>query len=213
MRMSQKEELSRLLKKMEASSSYVRAEAIRKIGRLEIPIADISMELHSKLVSALSDPTSEVRAEVVMTLAFLEGDIINPLLEPLLSDPIDIVRSNTISALSYSKAPLSDNLSKKLRECMNEKNIQIRDRCARALGRLKVQGAEEILLHALIYDSSAVVRAGAVVGLGLLDFLDSELLDQLDGHLNKETSEMVKQTILEVISIHSKKKDDPVVGY
>ncbi|MHA2106499.1 MAG: HEAT repeat domain-containing protein [Candidatus Hodarchaeales archaeon] len=213
MRMSQKEELSRLLEKLEASSSYIRAEAIRQIGRMEIPIMDIPMELHSKLVTALSDPAAEVRAEVVMTLAFLEGEIINPLLEPLLSDPVEIVRSNTISALSYSKAPLSEISSKKLLECMNEKNVQIRDRCARALGRLKVQGAEKILLHTLEYDTSAVVRIGAVVGLGLLDFLDSEVLERLDGHLNRESSELVKQTIVEVISIHSKKKDEPLAGF
>ncbi|MHA2387497.1 MAG: HEAT repeat domain-containing protein [Candidatus Hodarchaeales archaeon] len=211
--MSQKEELSRLLEKLEASSSYMRAEAIRQIGRMEIPIMDIPMELHSKLVTALSDPAAVVRAEVVMTLAFLEGEIINPLLEPLLSDPVEIVRSNTISALSYSKAPLSEISSKKLLECMNEKNVQIRDRCARALGRLKVQGAEKILLHTLEYDTSAVVRIGAVVGLGLLDFLDSEVLERLDGHLNRESSELVKQTIVEVISIHSKKKDEPLGGF
>jgi len=208
--MTYKEELSKLLEKMEASSPYVRAEAIRKIGRMEIPLADIPMELHSSLVTALSDPAAQVRAEVVMTLAFLEGEIINPLLEPLLSDPVDIVRSNTISALSYTKAPLSDILAKKLRECMNEKNVQIRDRCARALGRLKVQGADKILMHTLENDSSAVVRSGAVVGLGLLDFLESDLLERLDDHLKNESSELVKQTIIEVISLHSKKKDDPL---
>ena len=207
--MSQKEEILRLSEEIEASSSFIRAEAIRRIGKMNIPVTDIPLDLHSRLVKALSDPAPEVRAEVVMTLAFLEGDIINPLLEPLLSDSVDIVRSNTISALSYSEAPLTDILSEKLIQCINEESIQIRDRCARALGRLKVHGAEKILLETLVNDSSHVVRTGAAVGLGLLDFIESKAIDILHGHLGQETSELVKQTIVEVISIHSTKKDDP----
>jgi HEAT repeat protein len=175
---------------------------------MDIPITEIPMELHSKLVKALSDPAPEVRAEVVMTLAFLEGSIINPLLEPLLSDSVDIVRSNTISALSYSKAPLTDILAEKLLCCMNEESIQIRDRCARALGRLKVKGAEKILLNTLENDLSPVVRTGAAVGLSQLDFLDSEVLSNLNRYLENEESELVRQTIKEVISIHSAKQSD-----
>ena len=203
--MSQKEELLSLSEELEASSSFIRAEAIRKIGKMESPISDIPLELHSRLVKALSDPAPEVRAEVVMTLAFLEGAIINPLLEPLLADSVDIVRSNTISALSYSEAPLTASVSEMLVRCMDEESIQIRDRCARALGRLKVNGAKKILLETLANDSSHVVRIGAAVGLGLLDFIDSEAIEALHEHLNHETSVLVKQTVAEVISIHSNK--------
>ncbi|PWI47266.1 hypothetical protein CEE45_12785 [Candidatus Heimdallarchaeota archaeon B3_Heim] len=209
--MSKKKELAKLLDELEATSSFIRAEAVRKIGRMEIPLTDIPMDLHSRLVKALSDPAPEVRAEVVMTLVFLEGEIIVPLLEPLLSDSVDMVRSNTISALSFSEAPLSEILSEKLIECMNEKSIQIRDRCARALGRLKVQGAEKILLETLQKDTSFVVRTGAVVGLGMLDFINSEVIDQLNIHLDHETSDLVRQTIVEVVSIHSTKENDPLV--
>ena len=209
--MSQKKELAKLLEELEATSSFIRAEAVRKIGRMEIPLTDIPMDLHSRLVNALSDPAPEVRAEVVMTLVFLEGEIIVPLLEPLLSDSVEVVRSNTISALSFSKAPLNEILSDKLIACMSEKSIQIRDRCARALGRLKVQGAEKILLETLQKDSSFVVRTGAVVGLGMLDFIDSKAIDQLNIHLDHETSDLVRQTIVEVVSIHSTKENDLLV--
>ncbi len=211
--MEHNDDLTKLLEDLEASSSYIRAETIRKIGKMKIPITDIPMELHSRLVKALSDPAPEVRAEVVMTLAFLEGDIINPLLEPLLSDPIDIVRSNTISALSYTQAPLTELISEKLLNCMNEKSIQIRDRCARALGRLRVRGAEKILLDTLENDSSPVVRTGAAVGLGQLEFLDSEILDKLNSRLDNEDSELVKQTIKEVISIHSTRNPKPLADF
>ncbi len=210
--MSEKIDLTELIKRIEASSSYIRAETIRNLGKMDIHVTEIPMELHSKLVKALSDPAPEVRAEVVMTLAFLEGSIVNPLLEPLLSDSVDIVRSNTISALSYSKAPLTDILAEKLLHCMNEENVQIRDRCARALGRLKVKGAEKILLNTLENDSSPVVRTGAAVGLGQLDFLDSEVLNNLNKYLESETSELVRQTVKEVISIHSAKRNESLTG-
>ncbi len=198
--MTLKEQLSFLIQDMEAFSSYKRAEAIKKIGKLDIPITELPIDLHSKLEKALSDPAPEVRSEAVMTIAFLEGEIAVPLLEPLLIDSYVNVRSNVISALSYTKINPSEKLAKTLIECMKDTNVHIRDRCARALGRLKIDAAENVLLLAVLEDLSPIVRAGAVVGLGMLENVSSELILQLRSHLNTEESDLVKHAIEESIA-------------
>jgi len=198
--MTLKEQLSFLIQDMEAFSSYKRAEAINKIGKMNISIAELPIDLHSKLENALSDPTPEVRSEAVMTIAFLEGGIAVPLLEPLLEDSDVNVRSNVISALSYTKINPSEKLAEALIDCMKDTNINIRDRCARALGRLKIHAAENILLQAVLEDISPIVRAGAVVGLGMLENVSEELISQLGSHLNTEESDLVKHAIEESIA-------------
>ena len=180
--MTLKDQLSFLIQDMEAISSYKRAEAINKIGKMDISITELPIDLHSKLEKALSDPAPEVRSEAVMTIAFLEGEIAVPILEPLLEDSDVNVRSNVISALSYTRIKPSDKLAETLIECMKDTNVHIRDRCARALGRLKINAAENILMQAVLEDISPIVRAGAVVGLGMLENVSSELISQLRSH-------------------------------
>lgn len=198
--MTPKDQLSFLIEDMEAISSYKRAEAINRIGKMDITITELPIDLHSKLEKALSDPAPEVRSEAVMTIAFLEGEIAVPLLEPLLEDSEVNVRSNAISALSYTRIKPSDKLAETLIECMKDNNVHIRDRCARALGRLKIHAAENILMQAVLEDISPIVRAGAVVGLGMLENVSSGLIPQLRSHLNDEESDLVKHAIEESIS-------------
>jgi vesicle coat complex subunit len=198
--MTLKDQLTLLMHDMEDFSPYKRVEAIKKIGKLDIPISDLPLDLHSMLEKALFDPAPEVRSEAVMTIAFLEGEITAPLLEPLLSDSDANVRSNVISALSYTKIAASDKLAKSLIECMKDTNVHIRDRCARALGRLKINAAETVLIKTVFEDISPIVRTGAVVGLGMLENASLELISQLRSHLITEESDLVKHEIEETIA-------------
>lgn len=202
------DELSLLIEDMEDFSSYKRAEAIKKIGKIDIPISELPIDLHSKLEKALSDPAPEVRSEAVMAIAFLEGEIAVPLLEPLLIDPDVNVRSNVISALSYTETKPSEELAKTLIDCMKDTNIHIRDRCARALGRLRINTAKKVLLQAVLTDISPIVRTGAVVGLGMLESVPSDYVSQLQSRLNIEDSDLVKSAIEEsILRLTTESKD------
>ena len=200
--MFQEKQLTSLMQDLEALSSYKRAEAVKQIGKLRIALVDLPLTLHSKLEKALADPSPEVRAEAAMTIAFLEGKIAVPLLVPLLKDPVDNVRSNVISALSYTNTPMDEKLSDMLINCLQDSNVQIRDRCARALGRLQIKNAEDILVKCLEHDSSPVVRTGAAVGLGKLEKLSPNLLEALHSISQTETSPLVKHVIEETITYH-----------
>jgi HEAT repeat protein len=157
---------------------------------------------------ALEDPAPEVRAEAAIAIAFLEGEIAVPLLVPLLKDPVDTVRSSVISALSYTNVQLNEKLAVKLMKNMEDKNPQIRDRCARALGRLKIKNAEKILLQCLGHDLSPLVRTGAAVGLGLFDNIKPDSLNTLRSLLKLETSSIVKNAIEETIACHFLPQND-----
>jgi HEAT repeat protein len=191
------------LQEIKSVSSYRRAEAVKRLGQMEeLQITDLPLNVHSKLERALVDPEEEVRREAVMTLAFLEGEIAIPLLEPLLNDPMLSVRSNAISAFSYiGKKPSSEVLEKML-SLLNDPSDEIRDRCVRALGRLKVEETIKDILRLARTDASPVVRAGAVAALGMMKNSNPETLSKMiEELLISETSSFVISAINETLAI------------
>lgn len=196
--------INQVLKDLDSTNSYTRADAIKKLGQLNLNIQDIPLVLHSKLEKALSDPEPPVRKETVMTLAFLEGDVALPLLEPLLEDPAQTVRSFTIAALSYIGKTPSKKSTNKLIRCLTDPNPEIRDRSARALGRLQIIEAKPKLLDIAESDVSPIVRTGAIVGLGLFKQKDPDLLSSFQHLLKVEKSSIVIEAINEVMYSNSK---------
>jgi HEAT repeat protein len=186
---------------MDSMSHSKRAETIKQLGQIDLQIEDLPLILHSKLVKALSDPSAEVRKETVMTLAFLEGEFAIPILEPLLDDPVQFVQSNTIAALSFVGVTPAPDISEKMINFLNSPEPEIRDRCARALGRLKVSQAKEHLLKLAKTDSVPAVRVGAVVGLGMLENGDPQLKLEIRKLLRSETSTPVISTIHETLAL------------
>ncbi len=194
-------QLEQIIREMDSMSHSKRAETIKRLGQMDLQIEDLPIMLHSKLVKALSDPSSEVRKETVMTLAFLEGEIAIPILEPLLDDPIQSVQSNTIAALSFIGVTPTPDISEKMMNFLKVPEFEIRDRCARALGRLKVSKAKEHLLKLARTDSVPAVRAGAVVGLGMLESGNPQLKMEISQLLKSETSTPVISTIHETLTL------------
>ncbi|MFX0181876.1 MAG: HEAT repeat domain-containing protein [Candidatus Hodarchaeota archaeon] len=192
--------LKQIMEDMNSKNSLKRAKAIKLLGQMELSIHDISLNLHSKLEDALFDSESKVRREAVMTLAFIEGTVAIPLLEPLLNDPVLSVRSKAIAAISFAGGTPSDSLVCKLIEFLNDPTPEIRDRSARALGRLHAFQAKKKLIELAKSDKSPVVRTGAVVGLGLLNDEDSSLKSTLCHLLKSETSNSVISAINEVLA-------------
>lgn len=192
--------LKQIMENINSKSSFKRAKAIKMLGQMDLSIHDISLNLHSKLEDALFDPESKVRREAVMTLAFIEGDVATPLLEPLLNDPVHSVRSKVIAAISFAGGTPSGSLVDKLIEFLNDPTPEIRDRSARALGRLHVFQAKTKLLELAQSDKSPVVRTGAVVGLGLLNDEDQSLQSILCQLLQSETSSSVISAINETLA-------------
>ena len=194
-------QLEQIIREMDSTSHSKRAEAIKRLGQMDLQIEDLPISLHSKLENALFDTAVEVRKETVMTLAFLEGEIAITLLKTLLDDPVQSVRSNAIAALSYVGVTPTPDISEKIMNFLNSPEPEIRDRCARALGRLKVSQAKEHLLELARTDSVPGVRAGAVVGLGMLGNGDPQLKLEISQLLKSETSTPVISTIHETLTL------------
>jgi HEAT repeat protein len=186
---------------MESSSSYRRAEAVKQLGRMEeLRLSDLPLIVHTKLENALFDPEEEVRREAVMALAFLEGEIALPLLEPLINDQAQSVRSNVISAFSYIQKRPSSGVINLLISYLKDPSEEVRDRCARSLGRMNIEEAINEILRLAKHDPSPVVRAGAVAALGMMKSDDVDNLSSLFQRLfDSETSKMVKETISETL--------------
>ncbi len=195
--------IDQALEDIDSENSYKRADAIKRIGQLNLSIQDIPMSLHSKLEKALNDPEPPVRKEAAMTLAFLEGDIALPLLEPLLEDPIQTVRSFTIAALSYIGKKPSIKSVNRLIDYLSDPNPEIRDRTARALGRLQIVQAKQNLLGIAESDVSPIVRAGAIVGLSLFKQKDPDLKSKFQHLLRVEKSSIVIEAINEAMFSNS----------
>ncbi len=200
---SENDRFEHFLQEIKSLSSYRRAEAVKRLGQMEeLKITDIPLNVHSKLERALVDPEEEVRREAVMSLAFLEGEIAIPLLEPLLNDPMLSVRSNAISAFSYIGKKPSSEVLKKMLSLLEDPSDEIRDRCVRALGRLKVEEATNEILRLAKSDSSPVVRAGAVAALGMMKNGDPVTLSKMIQELLiSETSSLVISAINETLAI------------
>ncbi len=195
-----KKQLEQIIQKMDSKNPCDRAEAIKRLGQMNLLIKDLPVTIHSKLEEALFDPVAEVRCETVMALAFLEGKIAIPIIEPLLDDPELSVRSNTIAALSFIGIT-SQIITKKMMNFLNAPEPEFRDRCARACGRLKIIQSKEMLLELARTDSSPAVRTGAVVGLGLLEDGDPRLKMELRQMLSSETSSPVISAIHETLTL------------
>ncbi|MFX0208357.1 MAG: HEAT repeat domain-containing protein [Candidatus Hodarchaeota archaeon] len=195
--------LEQFLKEIDSQDAMERAACIKRLGQMDIHLEDIPMDLHLKLESALLDPEAEVRKETVMTLAFLEGEVAIPLLEPLLDDPNHSVRSTTISALGFIGIRPSEDVIEKIIGVMlhSSESDEIRDRCARTLGRLKVHQAQDQLLTLVREDLSPSVRGGAAVALGMLKQGDHQLKTELIQLLEVETSAPVISALRETLAL------------
>ncbi len=188
---------------MESSDSQIRAETIKHLGQMDLQVEDLPVIVHSKLEKALDDQNANVRGETIMTLAFLEGELAIPLLEPLMEDPA--VCSNVVAALSFIGVTPSHDISKKMINYLNSPEPDLRDRSARALGRLKVDQAKDPLLELAKSDSSAAVRVGAVVGLGMLE--DPQLNPKIRQLLQSETSTSVLSAIHETLGLYETEQE------
>lgn len=195
-------QLNQIIKEMNSRRSNIRAKAIKVLGQMDLQIEEIPILLHSKLEQALFDSAAIVRKEAVMTLAFLEREIALPLLEPLLDDLDQSVRSTTIAALSYIGISPKTEVVEKMIEYLNAPEPEIRDRVARALGRMNVLQAKDQLLEVARNDPSPSVRTGAVVGLGILKNEDPELETHIHQLLQSETSNVVVIAINEALGIN-----------
>ncbi|WP_455141198.1 HEAT repeat domain-containing protein [Candidatus Hodarchaeum mangrovi] len=197
--------LRNILNEINSLSGYRRAEIIKQLGQMDLQIQDIPLEIHTALEKALLDPMPEVRKETIMALTFLEGNIAFPLIEPLLEDPEISVVGTVIAAIGFLKFNPSPELINKLIAFLSSPNPEIRDRTARAIGRLKIQSASESLINLASNDPSPVVRAGALVGLGMLgknsDPSDQTLYYKLLQLLESETSHLVISAIKETLTI------------
>ncbi|MFX0208152.1 MAG: HEAT repeat domain-containing protein [Candidatus Hodarchaeota archaeon] len=191
--------LEQLLKELNSRNSQKRAIAVKKLGQMDIKIKDFPIILHTKLEETLFDPEAEVRKEAAMALAFLEGEIALLLLEALLDDPVLSVRSNAIAAISFIGVTPPRIITDKMINFLTAPEVEIRDRCARACGRLKIFQAKEKLLELARIDSSPAVRAGAIVGLGMLE--DPQIKMDLRQLLSSETSPPVISAIKETIAL------------
>jgi HEAT repeat protein len=194
---------------MNSENSTRRAKAIEKLGQMDLSIYDISVDLHSKLEEALFDTDSNVRKEAAMTLAFIEGEVAIPLLEPLLNDPNQSVQSKAIAAISFIGIKPSEFTVEKLIKFLNDPNPELRDRSARALGRLQVFQSKTKLFELAESDKSHLVRTGALVGLGLLNDSDPELESKIYQLLTSETSSLVISAIKETLAIM---KNSPTIS-
>ena len=162
--------LEKTVEEICAFSGYRRAEAIKELGQQDLHIQDIPLKVHGLLEKALSDPMPEVRKEAVMTLTFLEGSVAAPLIEPLLQDSDITVRSNVIAAYSFMENFVpTEILVKKLQGFLTDDDPEIRDRAARAMGRLNILHVKHDLLQLAKNDPSPIVRAGAVAALGMYE--------------------------------------------
>lgn len=195
--------LEQFLKEIDSQDALERAACIKRLGQMDIQFEDIPMDLHLKLETALLDPEAEVRRETVMTLAFLEGEVAMPLLEPLLEDPNHSVRSSTVSALGFIGIKPSEEVIQKIINLMlhSSESDEIRSRCARTLGRLKIYEAQDQLLTLLREDLSPSVRGGAAVALGMLKQGNQQLKTELTRLLNTETSVPVISVLRETIAL------------
>lgn len=192
--------LNQILKEIDSQNPKERVASIKRLSQMEIQIEDFPMDLHIKLEEALLDSEAEVRKEAVMALAFLEGEVAIPLLEPLLDDPTHSVRSNTISALGYIGVCPPDLIEKIMGFLHTEESDEIRDRCARTLGRLKISQAKDQLLRLAQEDSSPTVRGGAVVALGMLKG-DLQLKTEISRLLESETVAHVLSVLHETLAL------------
>ncbi len=198
-----KSQFDQFFQEIESVSSYLRAAAAKRLGQMdELNVADLPLPVHSLLEKALHDPEEEVRRETVMALAFLEGEIAIPLIEPLINDRAQSVRSNVFSALSYIKKRPSPEVLFQMISMLEDPSEEIRDRCVRALGRLNVEEAFSSILNLAKSDPSPVVRTGAVVSLGMMkndNSVNSTALIQ--DLLNSESSKLVKAAIVETLAL------------
>ncbi|MFX1285714.1 MAG: HEAT repeat domain-containing protein [Promethearchaeota archaeon] len=145
------------------------------------------------------DPVAEVRGEAAMALAFLEGEIALLLLEALLDDPVLSVRSTAIAAISFIGITPPPIITNKMMNFLTAPEPELRDRCARACGRLKINQAKDKLLELAKTDSYSAVRAGAVVGLGM--FKDPQLEMEVRQLLSAETSPQVISALHETLAL------------
>ncbi|MHA1975201.1 MAG: HEAT repeat domain-containing protein [Candidatus Hodarchaeales archaeon] len=197
-------DLEKLLQEINSFSSYKRAEAIKEIGQLDIKIQDIPLELHSRLEKALADPAPEVRKEAIMALVFLERELALPLLEPMLDDKDQSVRSSTIAAYSFIQFKPHKKLINKLTRALNDSNPEIRDRAARALGRLKVLETKDQLIKLAKSDKEPLVRSGAIAALGMMaesDNKDLEVYKIIEAMKIHESSDIVINTINDTLAL------------
>jgi HEAT repeat protein len=193
--------LEQFLKEIDSHDAMERAACIKRLGQMDIRLEDFPLIFHSKLEKALVDSVAEVRKEAVMTLAFLEGEIALPLILPLLDDPIQSVRSNTISALGYIGVSPPIDVIDKMMEFLHAPEDEIRDRCARTLGRLKIYQAQDQLLTLVREDLSPSVRGGAAVALGMLKQGDHQLKTELTQLLEAENSTPVISALRETLAL------------
>lgn len=198
-----KSRFDQFLQEMESVSSYQRAEAVKKLGQMmDLQISDLPLNVHSLLEKSLFDPEEEVRRETVMALAFLEGEIAIPLIEPLINDQAQSVRSSVFSAFSYIKKRPSPEVLKKMLSYLNDPSDEVRDRCVRSLGRLNVEEAISSIFDLAKNDPSPVVRTGAVVALGMMKNDNSvNLTAFFQDLLNSESSKLVKTAIMETLAL------------
>ncbi len=189
--------LETIIRDMESPESRTRARAIKQLGQMDLQVENLPVIVHSKLEKALVDQNANVRGETVMALAFLEGELAIPLLEFLMEDPA--VCSNVVAALSFIGVTPSLDISKKMMNYLHSPEPDLRDRTARALGRLKVYQAKDALLELAKSDDSVAVRVGAVVGLGMLE--DPQLKVKIRQLLHSETSALVIAAIHETLGL------------
>ncbi|UCG03364.1 MAG: HEAT repeat domain-containing protein [Candidatus Heimdallarchaeota archaeon] len=193
--------LNKILKEFDSQDPQERVACIKRLGQMEIQIEDFPMNLHIKLEEALLDSNEEIRKEAAIALAFLEGEVAIPLLEPLLDDSSQSVRSNTISAFGYiGIRPPEDVIKKMMNFLHSSDSDEIRDRCARTLGRLKIYQAKDPLLRLAQEDSSPTVRGGAVVALGMLKG-DLQLKKEIAQLLESETAAPVLSLLRETLAL------------
>lgn len=198
-----KSRFDHFLQEIESVSSYRRAEAVKRLGQMkEVNISDLPLPVHKLLEKALYDPEEEVRRETVMSLAFLEGEIAIPLIEPLINDRAQSVRSNVFSAFSYIKKRPSPEVLKHMLSYLNDPSDEVRDRCARSLGRLNVEEAISKILNLAKNDPSPVVRTGAVTSLGMMKNDNPvNLTSMIQDLLNTENSKLVQAAIVETLTL------------
>ncbi|MFW9994974.1 MAG: HEAT repeat domain-containing protein [Candidatus Odinarchaeota archaeon] len=180
-----------------ASSATARVEAL-----IELRLLDdnhFSQRVMETLKSALSDSEGNVRSETVMTLAFLFKDEIIPLLLSSCNDADPRVRSSVIAAMSYIGV-YDDTIKHFLSSCLLDTSDDIRDRAARALGRLGAMEMVDDLCDMALEDPSNLVRVGAISSLGMLDYHNPTLDDELKKLLDlPETHPQVIYAILDYL--------------
>ncbi|MHA2333521.1 MAG: HEAT repeat domain-containing protein [Candidatus Hodarchaeales archaeon] len=179
----------------ESTTTSLRVEAL--IGLRLLDNIPLSQTVLTTLKSALNDPLREIRIEATMTLSFLFKEDAVSLIMSLCSDDDPRVRSSVIAGLSYI-GNYDDRIKRFLKECLSDPSDDIRDRAARAFGRLGATDMISKLREIAFEDQSELVKSGAIIALGMLNY--PGMIEILEPFLEfPETSIMIKFAILEYL--------------